>query len=248
VSVTSASDRFPALPRIAVLGAGHVGPVIARVAIEAGYPVSIAASGDPAEIALIAEVLAPGADARWAADAAAEADIGPVTWQGKTRASLHEQDVVPHTESGPFPAWIGGIYVAASGVVTPVGVPGVLLSLEKVLAGVTHQDHAAFSSRARTPRSALSFIDEGPAAIWSPGPPPVGHGLIWSVLAGADVIAEDRIYFGLRLARDDARHLRCPGPCSGVLGRLQQFRARRSAGIGASGHSRPRLAVCPGSS
>ncbi len=32
---------------------------------------------------------------------------GPVTWQGTTRASLHNQDVVPHTESGPFPAWIG---------------------------------------------------------------------------------------------------------------------------------------------
>src|SRR6266481_4112980 len=32
---------------------------------------------------------------------------GPVTWQGKTRASLYNQDVVPHTESGPFPAWIG---------------------------------------------------------------------------------------------------------------------------------------------
>src|ERR1700719_2585450 len=32
---------------------------------------------------------------------------GPVTWQGKTRASLHSQDVVPHTEAGPFPAWIG---------------------------------------------------------------------------------------------------------------------------------------------
>jgi probable LLM family oxidoreductase len=32
---------------------------------------------------------------------------GPVTWRGKTRASLHNQDVVPHTESGPFPAWIG---------------------------------------------------------------------------------------------------------------------------------------------
>jgi probable LLM family oxidoreductase len=32
---------------------------------------------------------------------------GPVTWQGKTRASLHNQDVVPHTEAGPFPAWIG---------------------------------------------------------------------------------------------------------------------------------------------
>jgi probable LLM family oxidoreductase len=32
---------------------------------------------------------------------------GPVTWQGKTRASLTDQDVVPHTETGPFPTWIG---------------------------------------------------------------------------------------------------------------------------------------------
>lgn len=31
----------------------------------------------------------------------------PLTWQGKTRPSLYNQDVVPHTESGPFPAWIG---------------------------------------------------------------------------------------------------------------------------------------------
>src|ERR1700687_2137103 len=32
---------------------------------------------------------------------------GPVTWEGKTRPPLLNQDVVPHTESGPFPAWIG---------------------------------------------------------------------------------------------------------------------------------------------
>jgi alkanesulfonate monooxygenase SsuD/methylene tetrahydromethanopterin reductase-like flavin-dependent oxidoreductase (luciferase family) len=32
---------------------------------------------------------------------------GPVTWEGKTRAPLLNQDVVPHTENGPFPAWIG---------------------------------------------------------------------------------------------------------------------------------------------
>jgi probable LLM family oxidoreductase len=32
---------------------------------------------------------------------------GPVTWQGKTRPSLDNQDVVPHTEAGPFPVWIG---------------------------------------------------------------------------------------------------------------------------------------------
>ena len=32
---------------------------------------------------------------------------GPVTWKGNTRAPLHDQDVVPHTEFGPFPTWIG---------------------------------------------------------------------------------------------------------------------------------------------
>jgi predicted dinucleotide-binding enzyme len=68
-------DAVQSLPRIAVLGAGHSGPVIARVAIDAGYPVSIAASGDPAKIALIARVLVPGAEPRWAADAVADADV-----------------------------------------------------------------------------------------------------------------------------------------------------------------------------
>jgi len=63
------------LPRIGVLGAGHVGPVIAQVAIEAGYHVSIAASGDPEQIELIAQVLSPGAEPRWAADAVREADM-----------------------------------------------------------------------------------------------------------------------------------------------------------------------------
>lgn len=62
-------------PRIAVLGTGHMGPIIARVAAEAGYPVSIAASGDPEKIALIAQVLAPGAEPRWATEAVEDADI-----------------------------------------------------------------------------------------------------------------------------------------------------------------------------
>jgi predicted dinucleotide-binding enzyme len=63
------------MTRIAVLGAGHVGPVIARVAVEAGYDVLIAASGDPAKIELITQILVPGAKALWAVDAAADADI-----------------------------------------------------------------------------------------------------------------------------------------------------------------------------
>jgi 8-hydroxy-5-deazaflavin:NADPH oxidoreductase len=68
-------DESQRLPRIAVLGAGHSGPVIARAAVEAGYPVAIAASGDPARIALVAQVLVPGAESRWAADAVADADV-----------------------------------------------------------------------------------------------------------------------------------------------------------------------------
>jgi predicted dinucleotide-binding enzyme len=63
------------LPRIAVLGAGHTGPVIARLAVEAGYPVSIAASGAPEDIELITTVLAPGAQPRWSADAVRDADV-----------------------------------------------------------------------------------------------------------------------------------------------------------------------------
>jgi predicted dinucleotide-binding enzyme len=63
------------LPRLAVLGAGHVGPVIARLAIKAGYRVSIAASGDPDDIALVTELIIPGAEPRWASDAVADAGI-----------------------------------------------------------------------------------------------------------------------------------------------------------------------------
>jgi hypothetical protein len=65
------ADRF----RLAVLGAGHVGPVIARLAVTAGYPVAIATSGDPDDLALIAELLIPGAEPRWAADAINNADV-----------------------------------------------------------------------------------------------------------------------------------------------------------------------------
>jgi predicted dinucleotide-binding enzyme len=61
--------------RIAVFGAGHVGPVIARMALDAGFEVSIAASATPENLELITQVVMPGVEARWAADAAAAADM-----------------------------------------------------------------------------------------------------------------------------------------------------------------------------
>ncbi|MFJ7750940.1 NADPH-dependent F420 reductase [Arthrobacter sp. NPDC097144] len=74
----AASQGFPSPSEnlhVAVVGAGRVGTAVARSLLDAGHRVSLSASGNPAQLALMAEIVTPGAEPKWTRDAVADADL-----------------------------------------------------------------------------------------------------------------------------------------------------------------------------
>lgn len=126
MSTTTAPER------LGILGAGHIGPVVARLALRAGYPVDIAASGDPDDIALITDLVIPGARPRWASDAAADADIVVLAMP------LHRfLDVDPGPLSGKLVVDAMNYWPASDGRLTAVAGDGSSEMVARRLAGST---------------------------------------------------------------------------------------------------------------
>jgi len=156
--------------RLAVLGAGHAGPSIARLAIRAGYPVAIATSGDPEDIALITELVIPGAQPRWAADAVA--DAGTVV----LAIPLHRfLDLDPGLLNGKLVVDAMNYWPASDGVLKPFTGGGSSEIVARRLAGsavvkaLNHIGYHELEDRARpagTPdRRAAGVAGDDPVAV-----------------------------------------------------------------------------------
>jgi hypothetical protein len=158
------------LSRLAVLGAGHAGPVIARLAIKAGYPVAIATSGDPEDIALITELVIPGARPRWAADAVADAAIVVLA------IPLHRFfDLHPALLNGKIVVDAMNYWPASDGVLKPFEEDGSSEIVARRLAGsavvkaLNHIGYHELEDRARPAgapdRRAAGVAGDDPAAV-----------------------------------------------------------------------------------
>ena len=157
-------------PTVAVLGAGHVGPVIARLAVSAGYPVAVAGRGDPADIELVAELIMPGARPQWAADAVADAGIVVLA------IPLHRfAEVDPRLLSGKlvvdamnyWPTSDGAIDAFEQGASSEI-VAGRLAGAA-VIKALNHIGYHELEDRARPPgapdRRAAGVAGDDPAAV-----------------------------------------------------------------------------------
>jgi len=198
--------------RLAVLGAGHVGPVIARLAIKAGYPVAIATSGDPADIALITELVIPGAQPRWAPDAVADADIVVLA------IPLHRfGDVDPGLLAGKLVVDAMNYWPASDGVLKAFedGASSEIvarrLSGSAVVKALNHIGYHDLEDRTRTAgapdRRAVGVAGDDPAAV--------------AAMAGlVDRIGYDPVRLGSLRA---GRVLQPGGPVFGVTLTLPEF-------------------------
>jgi predicted dinucleotide-binding enzyme len=156
--------------RLAVLGAGHVGPVIARLAIRAGYPVAIATAGDPEDIALITELVIPGAEPRWASDAVADADTVVLA------IPLHRfLDVDPGLLTGKLVIDAMNYWPASDGVLTAFEdgasseIVAARLAGSTVVKALNHIGYHELEDRARPAgapdRRAAGLAGDDPAAV-----------------------------------------------------------------------------------
>ena len=205
--------------RLAVLGAGHVGPVIARLAIKAGYPVGIATSGDPENLALITELMIPGAQPRWARDAIAEADVVVLAMP------LHRFDEIdPGLLNGKLVVDAMNYWPATEGVLEAFEYGGSSEIVARRLAGslvvkaLNHIGYHELEGRARPAgapdRRAAGVAGDDPAAV--------------ATIAGLiDRIGYDPVRLGSLRA---GRVLEPGGPVFGVVLPLDEF--ERAARVG----------------
>jgi len=198
--------------RLAVLGAGHVGPVIARLAIKAGYAVAIATSGDPEDMALITELVIPGARPRWVSDAVADADI--VVLAIPLHRFLH---IDPASLGGKLVVDAMNYWPASDGVLKPFEEGGSSEIVAQRLAGSTvvkalnHIGYHELEDRARpvgaSDRQAVGVAGDDPAAA--------------AAIAGlVDRIGYDPVCLGRLRA---GRVLQPGGPVFGAVLTLPEF-------------------------
>lgn len=204
----------PALNNVAILGAGKLGTVLARLAVAAGYEVRIAGSGDPKYIALTVDVFAKGAVATTAAEALEGAGLVILAVPLHRVGSLPVNalagriviDAMNHWEpvDGPLPEYTQ----AAGGTSTAVAaaLPGA-----RVVKALSHVGYHDLDAHARDERRiALGIASDDPEAadavaafVQRIGFEPV---LLGSLAAGAALQAGS-LAFGAALRRESLERI-----------------------------------------